>query len=167
VHLSKLARIKSLQIKDLQPYNGVIVVLENPTGFLYKILFENGSETAFQNGPAFENIPGGLHHLIISNSDGCGQITSELAILEAPQFFTPNGDSYNDYWHLKGTNGTNSLHSDVYIFDRYGKLILQISPSSQGWDGTLNGEPLPADDYWFSVKLEDGRETKGHFSLMR
>jgi gliding motility-associated-like protein len=26
---------------------------------------------------------------------------------------------------------------------------------------------LPADDYWFTLKLEDGRETKGHFSLKR
>jgi gliding motility-associated-like protein len=42
-----------------------------------------------------------------------------------------------------------------------------VSPSSLGWDGTLNGEPLPADDYWFTLKLEDGREAKGHFSLKR
>ncbi len=27
--------------------------------------------------------------------------------------------------------------------------------------------PLPADDYWFTLKLEDGREAKGHFSLKR
>ena len=165
--LSKLARINSLQIKDLQKNNQVIVLLENPTGYLYKIVFENKTETAFQNSPIFENIPGGLHQLIIKNVDGCGQIDSELVILEAPIFFTPNGDSYNDYWNLKGTNGTIIIQSNVYIFDRYGELIKQISPSSQGWDGTINGEPLPADDYWFTVKLEDGREAKGHFSLKR
>nr|WP_314866002.1 T9SS type B sorting domain-containing protein [uncultured Flavobacterium sp.] len=165
--LSKLARINSLQIKDLQKNNQVIVLLENPTGYLYKIIFENKTETAFQNSPIFENIPGGLHQLIIKNIDGCGQIDSELVILEAPIFFTPNGDSYNDYWNLKGTNGTIIIQSNVYIFDRYGKLIKQISPSSLGWDGTINGEPLPADDYWFTVKLEDGREAKGHFSLKR
>ena len=165
--LSKLARINSLQIKDLQKNNQVIVLLENPTGYIYKIVFENGTETAFQNNPIFENIPGGLHQLIIKNIDGCGQIDSELVILEAPIFFTPNGDGFNDYWNLKGTNGTVTIQSNIFIFDRYGKLMKQILPSSQGWDGTINGERLPADDYWFTVKLEDGREAKGHFSLKR
>ena len=167
VNLSQLARIKLLQIKDLQKENQVIVLVENPSEYQYKIVFENGTETDFQSSPTFENIPGGLHQLIIKNNDGCGQIDSELAILEAPTFFSPNEDGYNDYWNLKGTNGTLSIQSTIYIFDRYGKLLLQISPSSLGWDGTLNGEPLPADDYWFTVKLEDGREAKGHFSLMR
>jgi gliding motility-associated-like protein len=31
----------------------------------------------------------------------------------------------------------------------------------------LNGQPLAADDYWYTVKLENGREAKGHFSLKR
>ena len=40
-----------------------------------------------------------------------------------------------------------------------------------GWDGMLNGRPLPASDYWFSVELKDKkgevRIKKGHFSLVR
>jgi len=56
----------------------------------------------------------------------------------------------------------------IYIYDRYGKLIKQWVPSSsEGWDGTFNGSPLPGDDYWYTLKLEDGREAKGHFSLKR
>ena len=27
------------------------------------------------------------------------------------------------------------------------------------------GKPLPGDDYWYTIKLDDGREAKGHFSL--
>ncbi len=167
VTLSKIARINSLQIKDLQKNNQVIVLVENPTAYLYKIIFENGTETDFQSSPTFENIPGGLHQLIIKNSDGCGEINSELVVLEAPLFFTPNADGYNDFWNLKGTNGTIAIQSIIHIYDRYGKLITEINTSSKGWDGTFNSFPLPADDYWFSVKLEDGREAKGHFSLKR
>jgi gliding motility-associated-like protein len=48
-----------------------------------------------------------------------------------------------------------------------GKLLKQLSPYSKGWDGTFFGNPLPSDDYWFTVKLEDGRESRGHFSLKR
>jgi gliding motility-associated-like protein len=53
--------------------------------------------------------------------------------------------------------------STIFIFDRYGKLLKQISPTVC-WNGTFNGYPL-LDDYWYTVKLEDGREVKGHFSL--
>jgi gliding motility-associated-like protein len=27
-----------------------------------------------------------------------------------------------------------------------------------------NNRPLPSDDYWYTIKLEDGREAKGHFT---
>jgi gliding motility-associated-like protein len=167
VILSKLARINSLKINDLQKENQVIILLENPTSYRFKIIFENGTETPFQDNTMFDNVPGGLHQLIIENKDGCGKINAELVVLEAPLFFTPNTDGYNDYWNLKGTNGTITIHSIIHIFDRYGKLIKEITTDSQGWDGTINGIALPADDYWFTVKLEDGREAKGHFSLKR
>ena len=41
----------------------------------------------------------------------------------------------------------------------------ELNPLGDGWDGLLNGQTLPADDYWFSVKLQDGRVIKGHFTL--
>ena len=57
--------------------------------------------------------------------------------------------------------------SIIYIFNRYGKLLKELNPNSLGWDGTFNGLPLPADDYWYTIKLEDNREVKGHFSIKR
>jgi trimeric autotransporter adhesin len=42
-----------------------------------------------------------------------------------------------------------------------------LNALSAGWNGTFMGSELPADDYWFTVKLEEGREAKGHFSLKR
>ena len=90
-----------------------------------------------------------------------------VAVLGIPKFFTPNNDGYNDYWNIKGANGTFNNSAQILIFDRYGKLIKQINASSNGWDGTYIGNQMPADDYWYTIKLEDGRETKGHFSLKR
>jgi gliding motility-associated-like protein len=60
----------------------------------------------------------------------------------------------------------------IYIFDRYGKLLKQLSASNQsdGWDGTYNGKPLPSTDYWFTVDFpEQGvmKQFKAHFSLKR
>jgi gliding motility-associated-like protein len=62
----------------------------------------------------------------------------------------------------------NPGNSKLYIYDRYGKLVKQLTPNGKGWDGTFNGNPLPADDYWFSIKYtEDGipKEFKSHFSI--
>ncbi|WP_291132381.1 T9SS type B sorting domain-containing protein [Flavobacterium sp. UBA7682] len=53
------------------------------------------------------------------------------------------------------------------IINRYGKLIIIFKGLDFGWDGTLNGKLLFADDYWFVVKRQDGKEFKGHFSLLR
>ena len=53
------------------------------------------------------------------------------------------------------------------IYDRFGKLLKELDPLSSGWDGIFIGKPMPSTDYWFRVYLEDGREFKSHFSLVR
>jgi gliding motility-associated-like protein len=88
-------------------------------------------------------------------------------VLGAPKFFTPNGDSYNDYWNIKGVDAKLNAKTIIRIFDRYGKLLTQINPLSLGWDGTYNKQTLPADDYWYTIELNNGRIVKGHFSLLR
>jgi gliding motility-associated-like protein len=90
-----------------------------------------------------------------------------VGVLQIPNFFTPNGDGTNDYWHIPGIAASNYYKSNIYIFDRYGKLVAGLPSSSQGWDGTLNGHPLPSTDYWYVIELTDGRIIKGHFSLIR
>ncbi|WP_440066869.1 T9SS type B sorting domain-containing protein [Tenacibaculum discolor] len=84
--------------------------------------------------------------------------------IDFPKFFTPNGDGFNDTWQV---NGQLQLIKDIFIFNRYGKLLKQLNPTSTGWDGTYNGKIQTSNDYWFTVSLEDGRIFKGHFSLIR
>jgi gliding motility-associated-like protein len=58
----------------------------------------------------------------------------------------------------------------IYIFDRFGKLLNEIRPQGNGWDGTYNRNDLPATDYWFKVIFEENGkmvEFKSHFSLKR
>lgn len=55
----------------------------------------------------------------------------------------------------------------ISIFDRYGKLLKQMDQNSLGWNGQFNGQPLPADDYWFTLLFLNGKNVKGHFSLKR
>ncbi|MEY4039010.1 MAG: hypothetical protein RIR67_1322, partial [Bacteroidota bacterium] len=164
VTASDIATINSITIVDLTDNNSVTINASGKGIYEYSLDAPVGP---FQTSNLFENVAAGIHDLYVIDTNGCGTITETVAIIGVPKFFTPNGDGFNDFWNVKGVNNIFNSKSIIYIFDRYGKLLKQILPSSQGWDGTINGEPMPADDYWFTVKLEDDREAKGHFSLKR
>ena len=122
----------------------------------------------FQTSPIFENVAPGEHTISINDTNGCTSLLPiTLNIIGYPTYFTPNGDGFHDYWNIIGLE--NQPTAKVYIFDRYGKLIKQISTKSLGWDGTYNGNPMPSSDYWFTIEyLEPAAKTyKAHFSLKR
>lgn len=120
----------------------------------------------FQISPLFLNTPGGLQTASIREVNNCGIDTKEFVILLAPPFFTPNNDSYNDFWIVKGMSFY--PNAELRIFDRYGKLLKELRPNSLGWDGTFNGQQLPASDYWYVFKSDSNSpEKRGHFTLKR
>jgi gliding motility-associated-like protein len=164
VTASDIATITTITINDLADINTVTVTVGGQGDYEYSLDEPTGP---FQKSNFFGNVAAGLHDIYINDKNGCGTVSQSIAILGAPKFFTPNADGFNDYWNIKGANTATNAMSTLLIYDRYGKLIKQISPTSQGWDGTFNGYPLPSDDYWYTVNLEDGRQVKGHFSLKR
>jgi len=168
VTASDVAYIDSIKIVDMTDVNTVTVnVTKSSLGdYEYSIDEPTGP---FQDSNFFDNVPAGIHDVYINDKNGCGPVTkATIAVVGVPKFFTPNGDGFNDYWGVKGVNATFNSKSIIYIYDRYGKLLKQWVPStSDGWDGNFNGNPMLSDDYWYTIKLEDGREAKGHFSLKR
>ncbi|MBF4465504.1 T9SS type B sorting domain-containing protein [Flavobacterium sp. LC2016-12] len=166
VTASDIATITSIDIIDLLVDNSNKITV-NVTGkgdYEFSLNMPNGP---FQKSNVFENVISGIHEIYINDKKNCGLINKTVAVIGAPNYFTPNNDGYHDYWNITGLNTSANKKSLIYIYDRYGKLLKQIYPSDLGWDGTFTGNPMPADDYWYSLKLEDGRETKGHFSLKR
>lgn len=164
VTASDIAHLDTIKIIDLVDINSISVNVTGQGQYEYSLDEPYGP---FQVSPFFENVSSGIHEIYINDKNGCGIISQTVAVLGLPKYFTPNGDGFNDYWSVKGVNSNFNTNSIIFIYDRYGKLITKINTNSQGWDGTFNGNPLPSDDYWYTVKLEDGREAKGHFSLKR
>ncbi len=160
---SDIAHIQNIEIIDLVDINTIEIIVTGTGDYVYSLDYEEG----FQTSNFFTNVPMGIHTVFIKDMNGCGTVSIEISVLGVPVYFTPNGDGYNDTWNIKGANERFYSNSIIYIFDRYGKLIKQISPIGSGWDGTFNGSFAPADDYWFNVKFDDGRSAKGHFSLKR
>jgi large repetitive protein len=122
----------------------------------------------YQDVGFWDNVSPGTHIVTITDRNGCGSVEIEVTIIDYPLFFTPNNDGYHDTWNIVGISSIPT--AKIYIFDRHGKLLKQISPVSSGWDGTFNGRAMPSSDYWFRVVYtEDEREKEftGHFTLKR
>jgi gliding motility-associated-like protein len=123
----------------------------------------------FQSDGLFNNVDPGRHLVTIKDANGCGSVVVEVSIIDYPRFVTPNQDGYHDTWNIIGIAGGDPT-AKIYIFDRFGKLLKQLSPLGEGWDGTFNGNPMPSSDYWFVVEYteeEVRKEFKGHFTLKR
>lgn len=119
----------------------------------------------YQSSNMFTRLKNGEYTVYIRDKNGCGITDESIYLLMHPKFFTPNGDGYNDYWRIKLSEY--EPHFIIKIFDRYGKLLKVLTTNNIGWDGTFNGQPLPATDYWFTVTRENGKEHRGHFTLKR
>lgn len=119
----------------------------------------------YQENNYFPNIQGGTYTVYLRDKEGCGEDSKEVTIIDYPKFFTPNSDGNNDYWQIKGINKFSN--SKILIFDRYGKVLTQLSSNDVGWDGTYNGKGMLSNDYWFRVNLGNGTSFSGHFSLKR
>lgn len=122
----------------------------------------------YQDSNLFTVGEGGLYTAYVREKTiFCGYSDEQtFVVILVPQFFSPNGDGFNDIFYLKGMEFY--PNSSITIFNRYGKLIKQITPSNPFWDGTFEGEKLPANDYWYVLKIDDTTpERKGHFSLLR
>ncbi len=119
----------------------------------------------YQSNALFTSVPKGNYIAYIRNTTNCEYATYPFTILDYPSFFTPNGDGINDVWKIMDL--INYPNAKVSIFDRYGKLLKQMNKDSNGWNGTLNSLPLPSDDYWFRLVLNENQIVNGHFSLKR
>ncbi|QRM90008.1 T9SS type B sorting domain-containing protein [Lacinutrix sp. WUR7] len=127
-------------------------------------------EGNWQSSPIFENVLGGTQIVKVRDIYNCEELQHEVIIVDYPKVFTPNNDGYNDTWNILGVN--NQLGAKIYIFNRYGELMKELSPSGPDWDGTFNGQDLPTSDYWFTVEYIDPinktkKEFKSHFTLKR
>jgi len=144
----------------------VVLATASGTG-VYEFSLDQGP---WQDSGTFIGVTPGEHTVYIRDVNGCGTTDVGVYIVDYPKYFTPNGDGYHDTWNIAALSG--QLGSRIRIFDRYGKLLKQISLAGDGWDGTYNGQPMPSSDYWFTLDYNDLttgelKQLRAHFSLKR
>jgi gliding motility-associated-like protein len=145
------------------------VIVSGNGDYEYAIDNSNGP---YSDSNIFTNVALGNHTIYVRDKNGCGiaerLFTQDLTVEGFPKFFTPNGDTINDYWQFIQPRGSDPVtFQSIQIFDRFGTFLKQISQDSQGWDGTVRGNRLPSGDYWFLAVDDTNREYKGHFTLKR
>ncbi len=154
-------KITNIEINDWTDNNNSIAVTVSGSGnYQYSIDGVN-----YQVSPVFNGLVPGKYTVYVKDMDGCGTDKQDVVLLMYPRFFTPNGDGINELWNIQYAYFEPGIK--VHIFDRYGKLVHSFKGSEPGWNGELNGHRLPATDYWFVAYRGNGKEHKGHFSLMR
>jgi gliding motility-associated-like protein len=150
--------------------NQIITVTTDGYG-TYQYSLDDGPR---QDSTVFENVSLGEHFITVWDTEGglensCNPlILVNVQTIDYPLYFTPNGDGIHDSWNIVGLSGQPGTR--IYIFDRHGKLIKQLSSQSEGWNGTYNGQQMPASDYWFTVDYSEQnaeKQFRAHFSLKR
>ncbi|MEM6965194.1 MAG: choice-of-anchor L domain-containing protein [Bacteroidota bacterium] len=134
-------------------YNGVEVGNTNPIDIT---ILEVGTEQEAVN----------LVQVTVINEFGCTGISNNLSIegtipdYFAPNAFTPDGDGVNDFFNLAFTGQEEDAplgpitFSRFSVWNRWGNLVYNNENPTQGWDGTIDGEPAPSDVYVFFIQIE-------------
>ncbi|MBK85986.1 MAG: hypothetical protein CMC86_02125 [Flavobacteriaceae bacterium] len=166
---------------EVNPFNNLEITVENiseafDSNQMIQVSVTGGSDNyeyqldggVWQNSSVFQNIVGCYEHIVkVRDSEGCSnEPESSVTILDYPKFFTPNEDGFNDLWNIKCLENQTAL---ISIFNRHGKLLRQFKTTNPGWNGTYNGQLMPANDYWFIVSYYDKngfqKEFRSHFTL--
>ena len=128
----------------------------------------NQSDTS--SSPIFYDLSFSPHTAYVKDDNGCKNhfiFYNNAPQLSIPEFFTPNGDGVNDTWVI-GNLSEYFPNARIQIYDRYGKMISEISGEENSWKGEYNGNLLPSTDYWYVINIgEIDRQFTGHFLLIR
>lgn len=150
--------------------------LDDVVGKTYTLpVLNNGDYFTETGGNGFQYNSGDIitttQTIYIFNEVGCDsnessffvQISEEDYII--PKYFTPNNDGNHDFW--KVIDNSNVI-KHVSIYNRNGKLIKFLTKdTTQGWDGTFNGQFLPSDTYWYEITFNNTETKRGYFALKR
>lgn len=89
---------------------------------------------------------------------------------EIPTGFTPNGDYANDTWIITRPGGLEEMdHAVTSVYNLQGVLVFRVKGFDKPWDGTINGERLPAGTYFFTIDLQlrNKKTYKGIVTILR
>lgn len=148
---SSLGEITGVQIVN----NTATTVMSNSGNFVYSL-----DNSVWQTSNIFTNLTNGNHTVYVQTPGGCFVDSYSFAIFSIHNIITPNEDGLNDAWKIDGIE--NYPNSEIKVYDRNGKMVLsKITAGKFEWNGKYDSRPLPTDNYWYVIKVSDGRILTG------
>ena len=72
-------------------------------------------------------------------------------LVEAPKYFSPNGDGIQDKWVIKYLD--RFPENEVTIINKWGDVVFNKKPYLNNWDGTYNGQEVAEETYMYLIKI--------------
>ncbi len=98
-----------------------------------------------------------LFQLSVMAANGCRSEKNLLVEvffhLAMPNAFTPDGNGKNDLFRIPPK--TTMTLNDFSVYDRWGNRVFKTRDIGKGWDGTMNGMPVPAGTYIYIITGHD------------
>lgn len=129
--------------------------------------YPNVGFAAYTTNPTYHSYPSeGVYnvHLIVTNSGGCNDTASiqvEVIDIYIPNIFTPNDDGFNDFFEIK--NIEKLKNTNVTIYNRWGKKILDVDDYKNDWDGKNYADGT----YYYIINLGGESSFKGIVTILR
>lgn len=160
------------QIYDIgpgQPLNGNV-----PSGSNFYWTPPDGLSCTDCLNPIAEPTQNTTYYLYYTDEYGCTYVDSVLvqvtSSLYVPNAFSPNGDGKNEVFKPISVNLSSY---ELFIFDRWGQLIMRTSNTEDYWDGKFKGVKCPIDVYVWkiiyatSTEPDIFKEIYGHVTLIK
>lgn len=182
INVHELPEISSITPKSEEETNDMVITMNYSKGQSpFEFSLDGVDFIEVQSG-IWENAPIGWNVLYVKDEYECinfKEFYVEPTPISPDKFFSPNGDNNHDEWKVRNLESYDSYI--VEIFTRHGKRLYIKRVGSfntdgsnvdgsefTGWNGEYNGKPMPSDDYWYLITVEDIRKQyTGHFTLKR
>ena len=128
------------------------------------------------SGLSIEDLGRGVYYLTVIDDNNC-QLDSTIVLeylyenrITIPKAFTPNNDSYNDFWDIDRIEFVQ--HLKIVIYDRWGKAVYIFSGTGNEyrgipWTGADGSTNLPIGSYYYAVELDDEKPILGTVTILR
>ncbi len=136
------------------------------------------------NGTAFSNVDCTISYVpnddfcgldqityVLCNTMGCDTATVTINVICPPSSFqifnafSPNGDGVNEYFRITGLE--QFPDHTLYVFNRWGNSVLEVSNYQNDWNGTWQGFDLPDGTYFYVFDTGEGEVSSGYVYIGR
>jgi gliding motility-associated-like protein len=157
-----------VEISCADQHDGQALVLPQGGNGGYSYLWSNSATS-----PSVDNLYNQYYYVTVSDIYGCTGADSvfipknNVGCVTPVNAFSPNDDMYNDTWVIENIDLYPT--SELQVFNKWGNVIHQQSGVYKPWDGSVNGQQLPSETYYYILNLnfEGINPITGNITIVR